>query len=148
MIAVINPSVPMVARRIVEIQRAAYAVEASLIGFDGIPQLSETAEQVVSLRPMHWRGAFDGEELVGLIAWELIQEVIDIDRLAIDPRFARRGHGRRLLQSVPVDTGAIVSTGTENLPARDLYLAEGFVAMGQTEVAPAIFTTQFSRPVS
>ncbi len=144
-IDLIDPADPEAARRIVEIQRSAYAVEASLIGFDGIPQLAETAEHVLALTNMQWRGAFDGGELVGVIAWELDAEVVDIDRLAVDPRFARKGYGRRLLRAVPTSQRAIVSTGTENRPATDLYLDEGFVVVGQTEVAPGIFTTQFSR---
>jgi ribosomal protein S18 acetylase RimI-like enzyme len=144
-IAVIDPADPEVARRIVEIQQAAYAVEASLIGFNGIPQLTETAEDVIALSTMQWRGVFESEQLAGVIAWELDEELVDIDRLAVAPRFGRRGYGRRLVRAVPTGQLTIVSTGTENLPARDLYLDEGFVAVGQTEIATGIFTTQFSR---
>ncbi len=146
MITPIDPTDSEVARRIVEIQLAAYAVEASLIGFDGIPQLTETADQVAAMTHLQWRGAFDGAQLAGVVAWQLEKGLVDIDRLAVDPLFARRGHGRRLLHSVPVDHATIVSTGTANVPARDLYLDEGFVAIGQTEIAARIFTTQFRRP--
>lgn len=145
MIRELDPSDDSLAARIVEIQRAGYAVEAALIGFDGIPQLTETAEHVASLTSLHWRGVFEADHLAGLIAWERSEELIDIDRLAIDPEYARRGHGRRLVQSVPTDLVTIVSTGSENEPAARLYQSEGFVETGRTEIAPGIFTTQFSR---
>ena len=47
---------------------------------------------------------------------------------------------------MPRNLPTIVSTGTENDPAVGLYLSEGFVESGRTEVAPGIFTTQFHRP--
>ncbi len=147
MLADIDPTAAAVAARIVEIQLAAYAVEAALIGFDGIPQLSETADQVRSRTDLRWHGAFDDDgRLVGLIAWEAVGGIVDIDRLAIDPLVARRGWGRRLVQAVPRDQPTIVSTGTENEPATNLYRDEGFVEVGRTEVAPGVFTTQFRRP--
>lgn len=148
MIASINPTDADIARRIVEIQRAAYSVEASLIGFDGIPQLVETTEDVMGLDGMRWRGVFDGETLAGVIAWQVGDRFIDIDRLAVDPQFARRGYGRQLVRTVPADRRTIVSTGTDNGPAHGLYVSEGFSEVGRTEVATGIFTTQFSRPAA
>ena len=147
MIEAIDPVNTDIAQRIVYIQRSAYSVEASLIGFDGIPQLDEAVEDVMALNNLQWRGAFDGNALAGVIAWQIEQDVIEIDRLAIDPRFARRGHGRQLVRAVPPDRTTIVSTGTDNRPACDLYVSEGFTEVGRTEVAAGIFTTQFSRPV-
>ena len=145
MIGSIDPSDLSVAVRIVEIQRSAYAVEAELIGFDGIPQLGETVEEVRALTDMHWRGAFDDQELVGVIAWRVDDEVVDIDRLAVDPAHSRRGYGRRLVRTVPTGEITIVSTGAENAPARSLYMREGFVHVGETEVAPNIFLANFRR---
>lgn len=145
MTSVIDPTDLEVARRVVEIQRAAYAVEASLIGFNGIPQLGESVSQVVASTHLHWRGAYCGDQLVGLIAWSADGATIEIDRLAIDPRFARRGYGRQLVQAIPAADTINVSTGTQNMPAKTLYANEGFVAVGQTEIADGIFTTQFRR---
>jgi hypothetical protein len=96
MIEAIDPVNADIAQRIVYIQRSAYSVEACLIGFDGIPQLDEAAEDVMALNNLQWRGVFDGNALAGVIAWQIEQDVIEIDRLAIDPRFARRGHGRQI----------------------------------------------------
>ena len=141
----IDPARSGFAARIVEIQRAAYAVEAELIGFDGIPQLNETEQAVRELVDLSWMGAFAGEVLVGLIAWDQTEEVVDIDRLAVDPAYARRGFGRRLVRSVPSNRPVVVSTGEANRPAVDLYLAEGFEHTGSIEIAPDVRVAQFRR---
>lgn len=136
------------AARIVEIQRAAYAVEARLIGFDGIPQLAETAADVAARGDLTWLGAAVDGRLAGVLAFAVEDGVLDIDRLAVDPAFARRGLGRRLVRSVPTDRPTIVSTGSANDPAVALYLGEGFAETGRTEIAPGVFTTQFGRPAA
>lgn len=146
MISDIDPSEPVVADRIVEIQQAAYAVEAELIGFDGIPPLTETAAQVAG-SDLRWRGAADDGQLAGVIAWSVHGAVLDIERLAVDPAFSRRGHGRALLRSLPSDTEAIVSTGRDNAPALALYRSLGFVAFGETEIAAGVFMTDLRRVV-
>ena len=145
MIRPIDPTDEATARHIVEIQRAAYAVEAALIGFNGIPQLSETAEQVRDLGRLYWRGAFDDHLLVGLIAWERIEQNVEIDRLAVNPARARQGYGRRLVQAVPADRTVTVSTGAGNTPAVNLYLQEGFEQVGSREIAPGVLLAQFQR---
>ena len=146
MLGGVDPAVGAVAERIVEIQLAAYAVEAELIGFDEIPQMHEDAADVQARTDLRWVGSFVGDRLVALIAWEWVGGLIDIDRLAVDPAAARQGHGRRLVQAVPRDRATIVSTGSANAPAVGLYLSEGFAETGRTEVAPGVFTTQFQRP--
>lgn len=140
----LDPTDPSTAQRIVEIQLAAYAVEAELIGFWGIPQLGETADDVTRRVDLTWRGAIDDDTLAGIIAWSHDDE-IDIDRLAVDPAFARRGHGRRLIRSVP-DGDTVVSTGKQNAPAMALYTREGFSVTGEVEIADGVFLTQLHRP--
>ncbi|MFT4989641.1 MAG: hypothetical protein ACI88C_001270 [Acidimicrobiales bacterium] len=91
MIAPIDPVASDGADRIVAIQRDGYAVEAGPMGFDDIPQLYESAEQLERPGHMAWRGAFSGSTLVGILAWELLGETIDIDRLVVDPALAHQG---------------------------------------------------------
>lgn len=146
MVQVIDPSDPRLATRIVEIQRAAYAVEAELIGFNGIPQLSESAEQVQSLTALHWRAVVDDGVLAGIIAWTEDDALVDIDRLAVDPAASRRGYGRRLVQSVPVDRRTVVSTGAKNDPALALYRSEGFEPTHEVELVPGVFLAHLARP--
>lgn len=145
MLRTIDPTVPATAERIVEIQLAAYAIEANLIGFDGIPQLSETAQAVRQLGHMHWIGAFNADLLVGLIAWEHNEQGAEIDRLAVDPQAARQGFGRQLVRAVPAQGTVTVSTGEANIPAVTLYLGEGFKQIGSIEIAPNVRVSEFQR---
>jgi ribosomal protein S18 acetylase RimI-like enzyme len=136
------------AERLLEIQHRAYAVEAELIGFDGIPPLQEDLAGLMSSTE-HWLGQYDGEALVGAVAYEFPDDAtIEISRLIVDPAHARRGHGRALLDHLdtlePRPT-SVVSTGTANTPAVNLYKSRGYREDGRIEIAPGITVTQFKR---
>ena len=128
----------------VELQRAAYAVEAALIGFEGIPPLHETAADVRSL-DLVWLGAFEGDLLVGGIACADYPTFRDIDRLFVDPATARRGIGRALVSSVLGAGEVRVSTGTRNAPALRLYESLGFEETEVREIAPGVTIRVFVR---
>ncbi|MDW3220065.1 MAG: GNAT family N-acetyltransferase [Acidimicrobiales bacterium] len=145
MIRRIDPADDQLTDRIVEIQRAAYTVEAELIGFDRIPVLQETAADVRHQRGLTWLGAFVDDALAGVIAWTQDGDTVDIDRLAIDPAFARRGLGRGLVRAVPAARETTVSTGAANAPAVALYVGEGFTRGEDTELAPGVFMAHFRR---
>jgi ribosomal protein S18 acetylase RimI-like enzyme len=137
------------AERLLTIQHAAYAVEAELIGFDGIPPLQEDLAGLMSSTE-HWLGRYDGDMLVGAVAYEITADAVEITRLIVDPAHARRGHGRALLDELdrleprPV---SLVATGSANLPAVSLYQSRGYAAAGEVEVAPGIHITEFRRSV-
>lgn len=136
------------AERLLAIQHAAYAVEAELIGFDGIPPLQEDLAGLMRSTE-HWLGRYDGSTLVGAVAYEFPDDdTIEIARLVVDPAHARRGHGKALLdhldQAEPRPV-SLVSTGSANAPAVNLYKSRGYTETGQVEVAPGIYITQFSR---
>jgi len=136
------------AGRLLAIQRAAYGVEASLIGDDRIPPLHEDADELLAA-PLNWLGAFDKSScLIGAVAWVEQADEVDIDRLVVDPMAHRRGVGRELVRSVLSRAGSCrttVSTGRRNLPARTLYLSLGFVQMEDTEVETGLWITHFAR---
>ena len=136
------------AERVLEIQHLAYAVEAELIGFDGIPPLHEDLAALMSSAEL-WLGRYSDGDLVAAVAYELPNpETVEISRLIVDPAHARRGHGRALLDHLddleprPV---SLVSTGTANVPATSLYLSRGYAAGAEVEIAPGITITSFRR---
>ena len=96
----------------------------------------------------HWLGRYDGAVLVGAVAYELTDDSVDISRLIVDPAYARRGHGRALLDHLdqleprPV---SLVSTGSANTPAVTLYKSRGYTETDQVEVAPGVYVTQLRR---
>lgn len=133
------------------IGRAAYAVEAGLIGFDGIPALHESLDEMRA-RPLRWIGAVSGEgALAGFLAWEEEPDgVVGVDRLCVDPAWFRRGVASLLLRHVLAelfpDRRVEVTTGAENTPAVTLYERLGFLRGPDFSPAPGLRMASFGRP--
>ncbi|WP_314249595.1 GNAT family N-acetyltransferase [Streptomyces sp. DSM 40907] len=131
------------------IGRAAYAVEAELIGFDGIPALGESLPEMRA-RPLNWVGAVaeDGAP-AGFLAWEEADGGVCIDRLCVDPVWFRRGIASLLLRHAltelfpgrPVE----VTTGAANAPAVSLYARLGFTRGPDFSPAPGLTMASFGR---
>lgn len=132
---------PSVADRVLEIQRAAYSVEAALIGFDRIPPLHESLDDLVEA-PLEWLGVVERNVIVAAIAITGSGRRCDIDRLVVDPEHHRRGLGRRLVEAVLHHELVTVSTGEGNAPAIALYESLGFIRTGRIEVGPGVWTVQ------
>jgi ribosomal protein S18 acetylase RimI-like enzyme len=132
------------AREVMALQRAAYRVEADLIGFDGIPPLHETLDELIA-EPLHWIGIRDEGRVVAALAYELIDDLCDINRLVVSPDYFGQGLASALVGSLLDKPRIIVSTGTENTPARRLYEKLGFRRTGEREIAPGVTVTQYER---
>ncbi|WKV75012.1 GNAT family N-acetyltransferase [Streptomyces sp. PCS3-D2] len=135
------------------IGRAAYAVEAGLIGFEGIPALGESLAQMRA-RPLNWFGVVseDGEP-AGFLAWEEESDGgVGIDRLCVDPAFFRRGVASLLLRHALAEVfpgrTVRVATGAANTPAVRLYEALGFTRGADFSPAPGLVMASFSRPTA
>ncbi|MFG2711634.1 GNAT family N-acetyltransferase [Streptomyces goshikiensis] len=136
---------------------AAYAVEAELIGFDGIPALGESLAELRA-RPLRWLGAVsaggaEGVEGVvcGVLAWEEAApgEPVHLDRLCVDPAWFRRGIASLLLRHALTElfAGRVVevTTGAANAPAVALYERLGFVRGADFSPVPGLTMASFSR---
>lgn len=128
------------------VQRAAYLVEAALIGSDGIPALHDDLASLTTAG-LTWHGCRDDLGLLGAVATTAAGGVVDIDRLVVAPRAFRRGVGTALVAHVLALAGGpvTVSTGRANTPARALYERAGFVATGEVEVEPGLWVTHYLR---
>lgn len=125
------------------VQRLAYAVEAEIIGFDGIPPLHESLEELRASGEI-FLGLYDDEGLAGAVSYQLDGSTVDICRLVVHPRAHRRGVATQLLDALP-DGPQTVSTGSKNEPALRLYRKRGFVEIGEREVAPGLSITDLAR---
>ncbi|MBW5481737.1 GNAT family N-acetyltransferase [Streptomyces bambusae] len=155
------------------IGRAAYAVEAGLIGFDGIPALRESLAELRA-RPLHWLGAVTGGgeitggeiaggeiaggeiaggEIAGFLAWEEDPAGggVCVDRLCVDPGWFRRGVAGalvgRLLAEVPPGRTVSVTTGARNTPAVALYERLGFARGADFSPVAGLVMASFVRRV-
>ncbi|NUW35020.1 GNAT family N-acetyltransferase [Nonomuraea sp. SMC257] len=143
----ISPHSDPFGQELLDLQHAAYAVEAELIGDDRIPPLHETLD-ALRAEPLTWLGAFDDDGgLLGAVAWEESPDEIDVNRLIVHPRAHRRGIGRALVEQVMARAAGrrvIVSTGRDNVPARSLYERLGFEARGELEVIPGLWIANYA----
>jgi ribosomal protein S18 acetylase RimI-like enzyme len=139
------------AAAVLAVQRRGYKIEADLIGFEGIPPLNETLEQLQE-SDESFLGAQVRGQLAGIVSWKLDGDTIDIHRLAVDPAYFRRGIGARLVRSAlaaePGAARATVQTGALNEPARALYRREGFELDEEIEVAPRVKVARFVKVVN
>jgi len=139
---------PATARALLELQRAAYRLEAELIGSGAIPPLHETLAELVAVDEI-FLGARIDRALAGAISWKVVDATLDVHRLIVSPASQRNGLGRRLLRSVldaHAELPAIVQTGADNHPARALYASEGFAVVDEIEPAPGLRVVRLRRP--
>lgn len=145
------------ATRLLELQQDAYAVEAALTGDDRIPALREGLGDL-QVAPVRWFGCFgpangsgSATELQGAIAWTTNDYGVDIDRLVVRPDRFRRGVGSELVAALLAEAAGrpvTASTGRGNEPAAALYRKHGFVQVGDIEVVPNFWVSQFTRPAN
>ena len=143
---------PAKAERLLLVQRAAYAAEAELMGFDGIPPLHETLEELLEADHQQWLGRFDGATLVGGLAWEEDGAAgVELTRLVIAPSAWRRGHAGALFDAFDEHVGGravSASTGSANAPALALYASRGFTVVGEEDIAEGVKLTRLLRPAA
>ncbi|WP_020544082.1 GNAT family N-acetyltransferase [Nonomuraea coxensis] len=152
-IKAVSPHDDPIGGALLAVQKAAYAVEAELIGDDRIPPLRESLAELRA-RDLLWLAAFDGDGdgsgdggPTGAVAWTESPEELDIDRLVVAPSMARRGIGRALVEAVLARAGGrrvVVSTARGNVPARRLYEGLGFTLLGETEAIPKLWIANYA----
>ncbi|MDQ1082507.1 MULTISPECIES: N-acetyltransferase [Microbacterium] len=129
---------------LLRIQRAAYQVEAGLIGDERIPALHET-EVDLRAAALWWIVDRDSSGSIrGAIAFHVEDDEVDIHRLVVDPTSHRLGIGRRLVRDAMTHGSRIVvSTGLLNGPARNLYEGLAFTHVGDREVIPGLWVSDY-----
>ena len=106
-------------------QRAAYRVEADLVGSDEIPPLHEKGEDLARADER-----FLGDPGAGFVAYTREGAHVDVCRLVVHPLYHRQGVATRLLDALDAAEGdrerTTVSTAAGNVPALTLYERRGF----------------------
>ncbi|MGD8191921.1 GNAT family N-acetyltransferase [Brevibacillus ginsengisoli] len=136
------------AKRIWELQIPSYEVEANLINFFEIPPLRETVEDLQKCGEIFY-GLWMDDELAGAISYKREENTLDIHRMMVHPRHFRKGVASRLVEYVEqIEEGIeeiLVSTGSKNTPAVNLYKRYGFEPIGELEIAPGVKLMNFRK---
>lgn len=118
-----------IAKKVVALQKDSYGVEAEITGIKKLPPLSDTVKDMMVCNEVFF-GYYEGEELAGIISFKTEENVLDIHRVAVNPKFFKKGIGTLLLKYIQENIIGVdeyvVSTSVKNKPAIDLYLKNGF----------------------
>lgn len=136
------------AAAILRVQQEAYEVEARITGFDEIPPLLDSVEEIMALN-LTVLGILQEDEPVAILGYSRRDDVVDIDRLAVRPACFRRGLARMLLSTLHErEAGATrftVSTGRDNEPAVNLYRRMGYRLESSVALPEGIIISRFVR---
>ncbi len=137
--------------RLIEIQQKAYRIEAALIEFDGIPALTETADNLRAAQEI-FDGYFVENNLAGVVSYALEGQTLDIGRLVVHPDYFRRGIASALLNHIeqvePTASRIIVTTGARNTPACNLYLRHGYIQIETFTIADVLTMAKFEKLIT
>ncbi|KAB7704737.1 GNAT family N-acetyltransferase [Bacillus aerolatus] len=139
------------AQMVWNIQIPAYEMEANLIQFWDLPPLKETVQSLQQCGELFYGGFLRGE-LAGAISFKMTDDVLDIHRLMVHPDFFRRGIARAFIKFIEQlalsKKEIIVSTGSKNTPAIQLYNHCGFTEIEQVTVADGLSLTFFKKDIA
>lgn len=134
-------------QQIWSLQHMAYPLEAERIGFMEIPPLQDTFDTIRLSGETFFGYVNEEGDIIGAIAVEPEQKQVTISRMMVHPGHFRKGIAgiliQHVLESYKEAPKFVVSTGTLNTPAVNLYEKFGFVKDHVFEVAPGVELTEF-----
>lgn len=136
------------ATSVLDLQMTSYKIEAELIGFYEIPPLKDTLASLNKCDEIFY-GYFINDALAGIISYKIIENTLDIHRVAVHPCFFKMGIAGKLVNFIEKIEYNInkfmVCTGKENVPAVNLYLKSGYQKMQDIEISKGIYLTEFQK---
>lgn len=136
---------------ILRVQRLSYAVEAKLIGFDGIPPLADDENSLKNCDETFWGFFNTRNELAAVIAYLRNDRTLDICRLVVSPEYFKNGYATPMLEFIEQEEQGIkeiiVSTAEANTPALNLYCKLGYKRVGSKVVKESLEIVSLQKKV-
>lgn len=136
------------AKNVLELQMDSYKVEAEIIGFYEIPPLKDTINSLKECDEIFY-GYYIKDTLAGVISYKVIDNILDIHRVAVHPQFFKMGIAGKLINFVEgLESNVnkiVVCTAKKNLPAINLYLKNGYKDIKDIEISENIYLTEFEK---
>ncbi|MFT8321701.1 MAG: GNAT family N-acetyltransferase [Bacillus sp. (in: firmicutes)] len=116
-----------IAKEILELQTAAYKVEAQIIQYEDLPPLKEDYLSIQTCKET-FMGVYSNNRLAAVISFKEEAEYLEICRLVVHPSLFGRGFATKLLDYIiqKKSKRIIVCTAADNKPALQLYIKLGF----------------------
>jgi GNAT superfamily N-acetyltransferase len=135
-------------KKLFELQKASYLIEAELIQFFDIPPLKESFEEFQECGET-FIGYFEDDELAGALSYSIDGEELTVCRMVVHPNHFRKGIAQNLLNYMEENnkerTVLKVSTGMDNTPAKSLYFKNGYQLVCDLEVAPGFYISEYEK---
>ena len=135
---VVRPMVSSDVEAVLEVQRAAFTIEALLYDDPSLPPLRESYEQLVAdLDRSHGLVALDGGRVVGSVRVRVDGASLHIARLSVVPDQQGRGLGALLLaraEAVADASEALLFTGHLSASNLRLYASAGYLEQRRVRV--------------
>ena len=149
MIIKINNKETKTAEEIRSIFQVSYAVEAKILKAVDFPPLKRTVSQFVNSNSEFYAFCIIND-IAGIIEIDSHDHLTHIQSLVVDPKYFRKGIGRKLVQFT-LDTCRsklfTVETGIDNNPAIKLYKSFGFQEQEQWDTNHGIRKIIFEKRI-
>jgi ribosomal protein S18 acetylase RimI-like enzyme len=144
---------PEIVSAILQIQKAAYRVEAAIIGHQDLPPLRETAKDVRDSSEDFY-GCYHGDdELSGIISLDCQPNEVFVCRLVVHPDSFRRGIGSALIRYAEAQARTTraafikVNAAIRNQPALALYRKLGFQSTREHTTPDGVDMIELRKPI-
>ena len=145
----INNNETKIAEEIRAIFQVSYAVEAEILKAVDFPLLKRTVSQFMDINSEFY-AYYLTRNIAGVIEIDNDQNITHIQSLVVDPKYFRKGIGRKLVQFT-LDTYRsklfTVETGIDNQPAIKLYTSFGFQELKQWDTNHGIRKIRFEKRI-
>ena len=149
MVIKINNKETKIAEEIRAIFQVSYAVEAKILKAVDFPPLKRTISQFLNSHSEFY-AFFIIKNIAGIIEIDSHDDLTHIQSLVVDPKYFRKGIGRKLVQFTLDNYRSklfTVETGIDNQPAIKLYESFGFQEREQWDTKHGVRKIRFEKRI-